>query len=139
VGRLLDLAARELGEGAVIDLSRDVVVGLECPACARVDRWGAPLGAVDEAQAKCPRCGTHRIVHFVGSLSPGDGLDADRTLADIGIPRFDAVVARRGIGRRETWVFDGDAADVLGTLADDGGPVLRGEGRAGEGNHRGTT
>ena len=39
------------------------------------------------------------------------------TPAELGLPPFDIIVARQGMERQEAWLFDGDAAAVLGPLA----------------------
>jgi len=36
---------------------------------------------------------------------------------ELGLPPFDIIVARQGLERQQAWLFDGDAAAVLGPLA----------------------
>lgn len=115
---LLDRAENALGEGAALDLSRDVITHLSCPNCGDVEKCGVPLGAVREEDASCPRCRTHRLVEFTSAISRDGGLDLSDTLADLGVPPFDVVVARQGLEAREAWLFDGDAQAALGPLAD---------------------
>ncbi|HEU0184018.1 MAG TPA: ThiF family adenylyltransferase [Blastocatellia bacterium] len=114
---LLERAENALGEGATLDLSRDVVTHLTCPDCGNVEKCGVPLGAVREEDASCPHCRAHRLVDFTGVISRDGGLDLSNTPADLGIPPFDVVVARRGIEAGEAWLFDGDAPAALGPLA----------------------
>ncbi|NVB83981.1 MAG: ThiF family adenylyltransferase [Kofleriaceae bacterium] len=116
IGALLDRAETELGEGATIDLSRDVITSLSCPSCGDAVVGGAVLGGVRESQAKCPRCGTHRVVEIASSIQRGDNVDPRLTLAELGLPAFDVVVARDGMERHQAWLLDGDAAS-LGPLA----------------------
>jgi molybdopterin/thiamine biosynthesis adenylyltransferase len=119
VGELVARAERELGPGATIDLSRDVVVALTCPACgARQAPGRAALGAVRERDAACPACGVHRVVDTAASLDGRAELDPAWTLADLGVPPYDALVARRGLERQEAWLLDADAPRVLGALED---------------------
>jgi adenylyltransferase/sulfurtransferase len=114
---LLTRAEAEIGPGVDLDLSRDVVLSLSCPACGATTRGGRLLGAVREADAACPSCGVHRVVDTASSIGRDRGLDLDQTLADLGIPPFDVVFPRLGMAAPRTWLFDGDAAAVLGSLA----------------------
>ncbi len=113
---LLARAESALGEGACIDLSRDLIHGLQCPACGVTERVGAVVGAIDEQAAACPKCGAHRIVHVTSSLSRDGDVALDRTLADLGLPPYDIVTVRRGLEGGTGWLFDGDAACALGPL-----------------------
>jgi adenylyltransferase/sulfurtransferase len=117
LGALLERAEAVLGVGATLDLSRDVIVSLTCPACDTTAPGHAVLGAMRESQAACAACGTHRIVDIVSSIDRDTWVDLARTPADLGLPPFDVVVARHGLERAEAWLFDGDAAGVLGPLA----------------------
>ncbi len=118
VGELLERAERRFGEGATLELSRDVVLRLTCPACGDSAPGRAVLGAVTERSAACPACGTHRVVEVASSFTRDDG-DAvlARTLGDLGLPPFDVVVARRGLDDAVAWLLAGDAAEVLGDVA----------------------
>jgi adenylyltransferase/sulfurtransferase len=118
LSELLDRAENALGEGATLDLSRDVITHLTCPNCGDVEKCGVPLGAVREEDASCPHCRTHRLVEFTKLITRESGLDLSDTLADLGVPPFDVVVARRGIEASEAWLFDGDVGAALGPLAD---------------------
>jgi adenylyltransferase/sulfurtransferase len=113
---LLDRADAALGDGAVLDLSRDVVTALVCAGCERSSPTRAPLGAVTEADAACPRCGEHRIVETASTVDRSGAVDLSLTPAQLGLPPFDVVVARRGMERAQAWLFDGDAAGALGPL-----------------------
>lgn len=121
LGELLARAERELGEGATLDFSRDLITQLTCPGCGDTERVGAVLGAVRESQAACPKCKAHRIVETATSVTRGDSLDLDLTLAELGLPPFDVIVARQGMDRQQAWLLDGDAASVLGPLAESWG------------------
>jgi adenylyltransferase/sulfurtransferase len=117
IGELLNLAASRLGEGAVLDFSRDLVLELRCPECGRVEAGRAVLGEVGERRALCPHCGVHRIVDIASSAGRDGPIDLDRTPAELGVPPFDIVVARLGLENQEAWLFDADGAAVLGPLA----------------------
>jgi adenylyltransferase/sulfurtransferase len=115
VGQLLARARAEVGPEAVIRLSRDVIARLICPACGRSDERFAALGKVTEAEAKCPQCGQPRAPEMLMTVGLDGALD-DRTFAEIGVPPFDVVTAEAG-DRAVSYLFDGDAAAVLGGLA----------------------
>ena len=121
LGALLTHAEQALGRGAVLDLSRDVVTGLTCPDCESAEPRGAVLGSLTEADAACPRCGTHRIVETTSSIGRDSGVNPALTPADIGLPPFDIIVARQGLSARLAWLFDADAPAVLKSLTDPGG------------------
>jgi adenylyltransferase/sulfurtransferase len=113
---LLERAEATLGEGAVLDLSRDVIVRFSCPSCGAAAPGRAVLGTVRESHAACPSCGTHRVVEIASSVTRNGDLDLEQTPADLGVPPFDIIVARQGLERQEAWLFDGDAPEVLGPL-----------------------
>jgi hypothetical protein len=117
LGALLDRAEAALGPGAVLDLSRDVIVRLSCPTCGTEAPGRAVLGAVRESEAACPSCRAHRVVEIAASVGRDGEFDLTMTPADLGLPPFDVMVARQGLERHEAWLFDGDAAQVLGPLA----------------------
>ncbi len=117
LGDLLARAERELGAGASIDLSRDVITRLSCPDCGDSQPGRAVLGAVRERDARCARCGTHRVVEIAASITRDDpNLDLGATFAELGVPPFDVVVARQGLDDARAWLFSGDAGAALGPL-----------------------
>lgn len=118
LGDLLTRAEQELGEGASLDFSRDLITKLTCPACGDAARGNAVLGAVRESQAACPKCRTHRVVEIASTVTRGDDVGLELTLAELGLPPFDIVVARNGMERQQAWLLDGDVAGVLGPLAE---------------------
>ena len=118
LNELLTRAESELGPGAVLDFSRDLVIALRCPECGDEQAGGAVLGALGERDAACPSCGAHRVVDVAASATRTGPVDLDQTPAALGLPPFDIVVARQGMAERRAWLFDGDAEAALGPLAD---------------------
>jgi adenylyltransferase/sulfurtransferase len=117
---LLERAERELGEGAALDFSRDVVVSLDCHSCGSREPMAVVLGELREKDAACASCGAHCVVQFASSASRDGIVDLKRTPAEVGLPLFDVLVARRGLDEPRAWLFDGDAPLVLGSLANGG-------------------
>jgi adenylyltransferase/sulfurtransferase len=114
---LLERAEKEMGAGAVLDLSRDIVVSLDCATCGTSEPRYQVLGEVGEKDAACPECGAHRVVELASSVSRDGIVDLTRTPQQAGLPPFDIVVARHGLEERRAWLFDGDASMVLGPLS----------------------
>ena len=82
--------------------------GLVCPQCGEHESLFMSLGRVPLSKASCPQCvGVRREVKAFYKIR-GQEPFLDRTLAELGIPPFDIVVARLG-----------DRAVGLELLADD--------------------
>ncbi len=114
-GELLARARADLrSEAAVIGLSRDVISSLSCPVCFSEEKVFRSLGKVTEADAVCPGCGKTRVPVTLSTLGYDDSLDA-LSFAELGVPPFDIVTARSG-EQTVSYVFDGDAPAVLGSL-----------------------
>ena len=116
VGELLQHARDEVGDGAVIELNHDLLRSLECLRCQTTEPLFASLGKVTEQQGRCPRCDEPRVPHLFHTLDGSEGLQ-ERTLAEIGVPPWDIVGARRGM-QQVFFEFAGDRAAVLGPAAE---------------------
>lgn len=112
VGAALSAARGRLGPEAVLDLRVEILSALSCPACDRREAVFRAAGRITEAAARCPSCGKPRRPEFLHSLDGSEGA-AERTLAEMGVPPFDVVVARRGL-ERVFWALDADEPEVLG-------------------------
>ena len=102
-----------------IELARDVLEKLICPACGKHERLLASLGRVRAEAGKCPNCGSRRDVQTFYTISGTEDF-LDLPLSEIGVPAFDIVIARsatNAIGLE----LAGDAPSVLGPLFDDEG------------------
>jgi molybdopterin/thiamine biosynthesis adenylyltransferase/predicted RNA-binding Zn-ribbon protein involved in translation (DUF1610 family) len=116
---LLQIAKEKLGPEARIELARDVLEKLICPACGNEQRMLASLGRVKADAATCPKCGSRRDVQTFYTISGTEDF-LDLPLSAIGVPPFDIVIARsatQAIGLE----LAGDASTVLGPLFDDEG------------------
>jgi molybdopterin/thiamine biosynthesis adenylyltransferase len=110
-------ARRRLGPAAELELARDVLEKLVCPNCRGEEQLFSSLGKVKSEKANCPNCpGVRREVVTFYKIRGTESF-MDRTLADIGVPPFDILIARtsqRAIGLE----LSADAKTVLGPLAD---------------------
>jgi molybdopterin/thiamine biosynthesis adenylyltransferase len=114
---LLRKARGLLGAEAQVELSRDVLEKLVCPACGEAEPLFVSLGKVTADQAQCPRCDA-AVAREVVTFDKIRGTEPflDRTLAEIGVPPLDIVIVRGG-GRAIGLELSADAPDVLGPLA----------------------
>jgi molybdopterin/thiamine biosynthesis adenylyltransferase len=87
---------RRLGGLDALDLARELVERVECPACGHRRDVLQPAETVREDQLLCPRCGTEGTPTFVHSLGPDSSL-LKKTVREIGLPAWDIVWPRRGL------------------------------------------
>lgn len=118
VSDLLAEARQRLGPMAELELARDVLEKLVCPKCGAVEEMFASLGRVPAVKAWCPQCKDVRREVVTFYKIRGDEPFMNRTLAQVGVPPFDIVIARsaregRSIGLELSW----DANIVLGPLS----------------------
>jgi molybdopterin/thiamine biosynthesis adenylyltransferase len=117
LARLLEFAREQLATtGPVtVEFSRDVIRELRCPHCDVVEELFVPVGHVSAEQGRCPVCRNMREVvtvhNFTGSETYGE-----RTLAQLGLPRFDVFTARAQ-SREVQILIEGDREAVLGPLS----------------------
>jgi adenylyltransferase/sulfurtransferase len=97
-----------------VEFNSDLLAGLECPACHETQPVFQSLGTVREADGRCPRCAQNRVPKTFHTVDGSENF-LDRTLAQIGVPRWDIVSGRCGMNVRH-YEFLGDARAVLGDL-----------------------
>lgn len=117
VRELLALAGDYVGNDAVIELGRDVLASLRCVACNVSEPVNGSLAAFRDS-TDCPRCRQPRQVITRRMLRREDGEWFDRSLLEIGVPRFDLLTAR-GSGGTVGFLLAADADAVLGPLSDE--------------------
>ncbi len=114
VAEALAECRRQVGPAAELELARDVLHKMACPGCGAEEELFVSLGKVSGAKAACPTCGAKReavTFYKVRGTEPFLG----RTLAGIGVPPFDVLIARtadRAVGLE----LAADAAAMLGPL-----------------------
>ncbi|MDO9547012.1 MAG: ThiF family adenylyltransferase [Pelolinea sp.] len=82
---LLNIAHRDLGPDAVIELDQELILSLNCPQCGNREEILEPISAVGFKRAHCPTCGLLRETVMTHTLN-GDEDFLSRTLASVGVP-----------------------------------------------------
>ena len=113
-GEALELAREALGEGAFVELEREIVVAVHCPRCGRRVEVYEPLPKVPPELARCRRCGELRVPETTHRIE-GHEPFLDRRLSDLGVPPYDVITARRGL-ERVHFLLSADRERVLGPL-----------------------
>jgi molybdopterin/thiamine biosynthesis adenylyltransferase len=109
-------AQEDLGRSDVtIEFSRDIIHKLVCPQCHGEEERFASVGSIDVEEGRCPKDGEMRIVVTAHGFS-GTEEFGDRTLDKMGLPRFDAFVARTS-EQELVYLICGDKEEVLGSQA----------------------
>jgi adenylyltransferase/sulfurtransferase len=88
-------AVSSLGTVDALDLSRELVAHLECPACGARHPVFQPAEKIREDQLRCAHCGAEAIPSFVHSLA-GQSDWLEKTAGELGLPAWDILWARRG-------------------------------------------
>ncbi len=112
---LLRIAAEHAGDGATVEMPRDMLEKLVCSHCGYEEEIFASLTSVTPSQAHCPQCenGQRQVETF--HTIRGDESFLDRTLAETGVPPLDILIAR-GPQRTVGLELTADAPAVLGPL-----------------------
>ena len=82
---MLQIAQRDLGPDAVIELDQELILALNCPQCGTREEILQPISAVGFNRAHCPACGLLRETEMTHNIN-GDENFLSRTLASIGVP-----------------------------------------------------
>jgi adenylyltransferase/sulfurtransferase len=116
--RLRKRAQSDFGsEELTIEFSRDVVWKFVCPACREQEERFAPAASIPFEAARCKKDGQLRTVVSLPGYR-GEKELGGRRLSELGLPWFDAFVAR-DTQREIAYIPYGDAARILGALAPD--------------------
>jgi adenylyltransferase/sulfurtransferase len=90
-----DYCAASLGAVDAIDFGRELVHELVCTACGHRTSILLPVEKINEADALCRKCGNEAAPEFLHSIPAGSPL-LSRTVAEIGLPAWEIIWARRG-------------------------------------------
>lgn len=88
-------AARRLGGMDALDLTREIVERLECPACGVRKKIFQPAEKIQEGQLHCRKCGAEATAIFLHSIDAASDC-LKKTAREIGLPVWDILWARRG-------------------------------------------
>ncbi len=88
-------AGNILGGIDALDLAREIVEELECPACGQREEVLQPAERIREDQLRCRVCGRESSPKFLHSIA-GDSHLLEKTAQALGLPPRDIVWARRG-------------------------------------------
>jgi adenylyltransferase/sulfurtransferase len=96
--RLADIwraAERRLGGLDALDLAREIVERVECPACGRHEEVFQPAEKIQEDQLHCRACGAETAAVFLHSLGRGHAA-LEKSAHETGLPARDILWARHG-------------------------------------------
>lgn len=113
-GEVLSDARERLGEGAVLDLEREMAIAMTCGACGAADPLLRPLDGLTVADALCQVCGAERRVELAHTISAEHSELLGLTADELGLPPRDVVTGREG-SRRVHYLLEG-GADALASL-----------------------
>ena len=82
---MLQIAHRDLGPEAVIELDQELILSLNCPQCGTHEEILQPISEVGFNRAHCSVCGLLRETEMTHTIQ-GDENFLSRTLASIGVP-----------------------------------------------------
>jgi molybdopterin/thiamine biosynthesis adenylyltransferase/DNA-binding transcriptional regulator YhcF (GntR family) len=122
---LLEVAGRDLGPEAVIELDHELLLSLACPRCQTIEEVIRPLTEVSFEAGHCPSCGLLReteMTHLISGQEPY----LDRTLASIGVPPLHILRAHNSHEYR-FYELTGDMSEALHFSDFEVGPSHPGE------------
>jgi molybdopterin/thiamine biosynthesis adenylyltransferase/DNA-binding transcriptional regulator YhcF (GntR family) len=82
---LLQIARRDLGPDAVIELDQELIIALYCPTCKTREEVLEPISQVGFKRAHCPTCGVLRETEMTHSITGKENF-LNKSLATMGVP-----------------------------------------------------
>ena len=111
LGDLLQIARRDLGPDAVLELDQELILSLNCPQCGTHEEILEPISSVGFNRAHCPTCGMLRETDMSHTIT-GEETFLSRTLASLGVPALHILRAFNASEYR-FYELSGDLADAL--------------------------
>jgi adenylyltransferase/sulfurtransferase len=111
LAQMMEIARKDLGNEAVLELDQEIVLNLECPNCHTHTDVFRPLSRVTFDEGLCPACGELRQVNMTHVIT-GDESFLSRSLRNIGVPPLHVIRARNSTEYR-FYELTGDLADTL--------------------------
>ncbi|MDE5589986.1 MAG: ThiF family adenylyltransferase [Acetatifactor sp.] len=109
---LLEIKA-ELGEGAVVDLDREISTMAYC-RCGHQKAMFMPVHKLKETMLTCPDCGKQMVFESKHTFT-GEEDYLDKKLVEIGVPLLHIITGRVGMTLRH-YEFSADEAEVFKDL-----------------------
>jgi adenylyltransferase/sulfurtransferase len=94
-GQLLTVAEGYLGQGAVLELDRDIIWRLECKGCKYQKLLLRILGKVTFEQGRCPKCNQSCHLEMRHTITRNDRELLDMTIAQIGLPDLYIIAVKK--------------------------------------------
>ena len=113
VGEAVEWVRRRVSAKAALEFDREICTAFHCRHCGTEAPVFRPLGALSGEDARCPDCERAREPVSLHAVTGSEAF-LGRTLAEIGIPRYDILRGREGM-HEVHFVLDGDREEVLGT------------------------
>lgn len=111
IKELLQIARRDLGSDAVVELDQELVLALTCPQCGSREEVLQPISTVGFNRAHCPTCGILRETELSHTIH-GDEDFLGRTLSSVGVPLLHILRAYNAQEYR-FYELSGDLDDAL--------------------------
>jgi hypothetical protein len=108
---LLQIAHRDLGPDAVIELDQELIIALTCPNCKTRDEVLEPISQVGFNRAHCPICGVLRETEMTHTITGKENF-LNKSLAMMGVPPLHIL---RAMNSKEFRFYEmtGDLPDAL--------------------------
>ena len=113
VGEVLAEVRRDLGENAVVDFDRDIVIGGKC-SCGESKELFIPVHKLKGEMLTCPKCGAQMTFDSIHSIN-GDEDFLNKTMSEIGIPPLHIIGGRVGVNTTY-YEFTDDEAEIFNNL-----------------------
>jgi adenylyltransferase/sulfurtransferase len=108
---IIEIARRDLGPEAVVELDQELIISLSCPQCGTREEVLQPISEVGFNRAHCPTCGLLRETEMTHTIQ-GNEKFLSRTLASIGVPPLHILRAYNAEEYR-FYEMNGDLSDAL--------------------------
>jgi len=115
VRELLAALADRFDRPVTVELDRELILGIDCPACGAQQPVPKPLHTAGAGADLCPQCGTRSTLRLSHRLD-GSALLQEMSLDALGIPALHILTARDAMGATYPFELSGDARE--GALAE---------------------
>jgi hypothetical protein len=110
---VLRQAREAIGRDATVEAEHEIVEAMECRACDAREVIARPLHALRVGAAGCHTCGAGRSLVLTHQFDERHPDLLSRTPAEVGLPPYDVLTARRGSERCHFVVGEGSAVQAL--------------------------